>query len=119
MQWELLIPTAECATKVMSELNEDSGTGPDELPALILKRCADVLGKPVALLTLRTIATGEWPNYWKTHWIAPLFKREVVFRSKNYRGVHLTSQLSKVVERLVKPMFEPHLEKETRFGPNQ
>ena len=42
-----------------------------------------------------------------------------VFSSKNYRGVHLTSQISKVAERLIKPMIEPHLERLDTFGINQ
>jgi len=42
----------------MEALNEDSGTGPDELPALILKRCAEALGTPIAMLALQIIATG-------------------------------------------------------------
>ena len=74
LQWELLIPTADQAENVMSNLDGDSGTGPDLLPALILKKCAKVLSKPVAMLFLRIIATGNWPDSWKVHWVALLFK---------------------------------------------
>ena len=103
----------------MNELDVDSGTGPDDLPARILKMCAAQLGRPIAILTTRIIATGVWPESWKLHWVAPLFKRAAVFKSKNYRGVHLTAQISKVVERLLKPMFEPHLERFNLLGDNQ
>ena len=37
----------------------------------------------------------------------------------NYRGIHLTAQLSKVVERMIKRLFEPYLERTIGFGPNQ
>ena len=40
------------AEKVMATLHEDSGTGPDSLPARILKNCSGSLAKPVLLLTL-------------------------------------------------------------------
>ena len=35
------------------------------------------------------------------------------------RGVHLTSQVSKVVERLIKQMMDPYLEKTGAYGENQ
>ena len=37
----------------------------------------------------------------------------------NYRGMHLTAQLFKVVERMVKQIVEPFLEKTLAFGLNQ
>ena len=37
----------------------------------------------------------------------------------NYRGVHLTAQLSKVVERLFKRMLDPYLERTMSYGTNQ
>ena len=37
----------------------------------------------------------------------------------NYRGVHLTWQLSKVIERLFFRLLEPHICKHVRGGPNQ
>jgi len=61
----------------------------------------------------------KWPDCWKEHWLVPLHKRNAVFKSTNYRGVHLTPQLSKVVEKLVKGMMEPHLERVCAFGDNQ
>ena len=102
----------------MNALDTQSGTGPDELPATILKMCCEELKIAIALLTLRIIATGIWPDCWKVHWIAPLYKRAAIFKGKNYRGIHLTAQVSKVVERLIKPMVEPHLEQFDWFGPN-
>ena len=37
----------------------------------------------------------------------------------NYRGVHLTAQLSKVVERLVLSLLQPFIHKNLHTGPNQ
>ena len=60
---------------MLKSLDQDSGTGLDDLPALILKTCAEELARPISLLVLRILATGIWPESWKTHWIAPLFRR--------------------------------------------
>ena len=40
------------AQAVMGKLRDDSGTGPDLLPARILKACSEALAKPVLLLTM-------------------------------------------------------------------
>ena len=111
--------THKDAEDVLSQLREDSGTGPDHLPARILKYCAKELAKPVRMLTLLILATGTWPEMWLQHWVAPLFKRKNVYDPSNYRGIHLTAQLSKVVERLVKALFVPFVTRTIGYGPNQ
>ena len=51
--------------------------------------------------------------------MVPLYKKNNVYQSKNYRGIHLTTQLSKVVERLLITLYVPHLTATLGFGPNQ
>ena len=53
------------------------------------------------------------------HWIHPLHKRKSRADAKNYRGVHLTSQLSKVVERVIGTVFILWAERSVLPGPNQ
>ena len=48
-----------------------------------------------------------------------LYKKKAVFSASNYRGVHLTAQLSKVAERLLLPMLETHISHTVACGPNQ
>ena len=48
----------------------------------------------------------KWPESWEVHWIVRLYKRGAVFRTQNYRGVHLTAQMSKVCERVVKQIID-------------
>jgi len=103
----------------MDKLRDDSGTGPDLLPARILKACSEALAKPVLLLTMCILLTGAWPQLWRQHWVAPLFKRKSIYQPDNYRGIHLTAQLSKVVERLLKQLYDPFLSSISAFGPNQ
>lgn len=103
----------------MEALDEQSGTGPDLLPARILKHCAAQLAYPILQLAMLILDSGEWPECWKDHWIVPLFKRGAVYLSKNYRGVHLTAQLPKVVERLILSLLEPHVTLWNLTGENQ
>ena len=94
-------------TKILKDLDESSGTGPDALPAIILRRCASELSLPIALLARKCLNEGRWPNVWRRHWVHPLHKRKSKAVPQNYRGVHLTAQLSKVVERSVGSIFVP------------
>ena len=105
--------------KLLKGLDEHSGTGPDKLPARILKKCAAELALPVTLLTRKLLAEGRWPQCWRTHWIHAIHKRKSRADAKNYRGVHLTTQLSKVVERAFGSIFIPWAESNELYAPNQ
>ena len=60
-----------------------------------------------------------WPDCWREHWIVAIFKKGAVYKAKNYRGVHLTAQLSKVAERILKNLMLPYINRTVAFGENQ
>ena len=100
-------------------LDESSATGPDLVPSRVLKLMASQLAKPILALVRRIVQTGLWPAIWLRHWIAPLYKKKAVYDGKNYRGVHLTAQLSKVCERTIQVTYVPFLVATVAFGQNQ
>ena len=53
------------------------------------------------------------------YWVVAIYKKRSVYGPKNYRGVHLTAQLAKVIERLLQPVFVPILMSEGSIGKNQ
>ena len=59
--------SAEDATRVLNELREESGTGPDALATRLLKNCSKTLGKPVAELISLLLDAGCLPRLWHTH----------------------------------------------------
>ena len=87
--------------KFLANLKVDKATGPDGLSALCLKKLAKVLSVPLAMLIRRIFNESKWPAQWRLHHIIPLFKRGSAFLPGQYRGIHLTSILSKVVERVI------------------
>ncbi len=105
--------------RILKDLDETSGTGPDLLPARVLKRCHAELALPVTLVTRQLLKEGVWPECWRTHWVQSIYKKDSKAEAKNYRGVHLTAQLSKVVERTVASLLVPWLENNGAFGPHQ
>ena len=105
--------------EILRNLDETSGTGPDLLPARVLKNCAAELALPVTLLARKLLSERCWPMCWRRHWIHGIHKRGPKAQGKNYRGVHLTPQLSKVVERSIGSLLLPWLESTDAYGPNQ
>ena len=97
----------------------NQATGPDLIPTKILKLCAGCLAFPMWLLACTILAFGAWPKSWKEHWITPLYKKKAVSVAGNYRGVHLTAQLSKAAERVICRMVVPYVERTLRYGPAQ
>ena len=107
------------AQTCLQQLDEDSATGPDKIPARVLKRCAVQLAEPVYLLGLAILDSGVWPALWIQHWVAAIYKKKSVFDPKNYRGVHMTAQLAKVIERFLGTIFIERLSAPLIIGPNQ
>ena len=92
-------------------LDEAKATGHDKISALILKRLCDCLAVPFTKVCRRLFKEGCWPSVWKFHLIAPIFKRGAAFKPDNYRGVHLTTILSKVAEKMLGLQLTPFLQK--------
>ena len=102
----------------LKNLDIDSGTGPDNIATYVLKRCKYVLVAPLTKLIRLIFKQERWPESWIIHWIMPLHKRKSIYNPMNYRGIHLTSQISKLSERVLRGLFLPSLER-FAFGPNQ
>ena len=82
--------------KILRDLDEHSGTGPDFLPARILKRCATELALPVNVLAKKLLDESRWPECWRSHWIHALFKRKSrADANKQRRPSHCTTVKSR------------------------
>ena len=104
---------------LLRNLDETSGTRPDLLPARVLKACAAELAIPLTLLTRKLLRDRCWPECWRIHWVHPLYKKGPKSDGSNYRGIHLTAQVSKVVERAVASLILPWLEETGAYGQHQ
>ena len=95
--------------RLLRKLRPDQATGPDGINALFLKKLAPLLSTPLAHLTRRFFHGGIWPDRWRKHHVAPIYKRGSVYQPGQYRGVHLTTALSKAVERAIGQQLIPFL----------
>ena len=113
------VPDTDAAVRVLRALALKSATGPDGISTRLLRECAEELALPVCHILEQIIHAGKWPSLWREHWLVPIHKRKSVFAATNYRGIHLTAQLSKVVERLLQKMYAPFFADTVIYGPNQ
>ena len=107
-----------CTARLFKKLDESKATGEDKISAAILKRLSDCLAVPFTQVCRRLLYEGCWPRVWKTHLIVPIYKKGSAFNPGNYRGVHLTSILSKLAEKIIGHRLVPFLQRNA-FGDNQ
>ena len=103
------LPTIETTEKSLTQLDEESALGPDMLPTRMLKRCAAVIAPLLHALILMILHHGELPEIWMIHWMVPLYKKNSVYDARNYRGIHMTAQLSQAAEWVLATLFVPQL----------
>ena len=74
---------------------------------------------PLWKVATKALQTGRWPKAWLEHWVLPLYKKKAVWSPENYRGVHLTSQVGKAAERLLRTGFTDFFASADCSGENQ
>jgi hypothetical protein len=103
----------------ISEIRSDSASGPDGVPAILLKKCAAELCEPLSLLWSESFLTGVVPAYYKKSFVSPLYKKGDRAKAANYRPVSLTSHVIKVYERVVRKTIVSYLDKNNILCHNQ
>ena len=70
-----LVITVEGVQKLLAGLNPSKASGPDEIPARILKTLHVELAPILTEIYRQSIASGEIPEDWDAAWITPVFKK--------------------------------------------
>jgi hypothetical protein len=87
---------------MLSTLNTRKATGPDGIPAWVLKENADILASSVADIINSSYKEAHLPESWKKADITPIPKQKPVRDvNKHLRPISLTAIVSKVAEELV------------------
>ena len=90
--------TEEEVCVVLKALDEAKATGPDKIPALLLKNCAVNISSSLCQLFNKSLSCGILPSEWKLANISPIPKRNPIHDVTNYRPISLLSLVSKVFE---------------------
>ena len=106
--------------KQMSTLNSKTSAGIDEIPNILLKKLKHVLCEPLSIIFRVSFATGIVPEDWKIAVVTPLPKTQSLEPDiKNYRPISLTSNVCKLMEKVIKTQLVSHLERNDILYENQ
>ena len=103
--------TKERVLKKLKEINPSKSPGNDNLSNTILKETAEELAEQITKIFRKSLDETSLPDDWRMSNITPIFKKDSRKKVDNYRGVHLTAQLCKTMETLIKEDIVEHLQK--------
>ena len=96
--------------KLLEGLNPSKASGPDQVPARVLKECAKPLAPVIADFYQQSIDEARLPDDWKQQYVHPVFKKGSRSDPANYRPVALTCILCKTLEHIIASNLHCHLE---------
>jgi hypothetical protein len=86
-------------SKKLANLIKTKATGPDGIPAWLLKENSDILGAPISDILSSSYQEVSLPQSWKCADIVPIPKQKPVQEvNKDLRPISLTPIISKVAE---------------------
>ena len=78
-----------------------NASGPDNIPARVLKECAESLAPVLTDFFQQSLHESRVPDDWKQQFVHPIFKKGSKSDPANYRPVALTCLLSKMLEHII------------------
>lgn len=76
-------------------------TGPDSIPAFLLKDCAIIFGYPLTLIFNLILKTCQFPDLWKYSKVCPIYKKGNKLDIQNFRPISVICNFCKVLETLL------------------
>ena len=102
--------SSQTVRTALQKLDPTKTPGPDNIHNLTLKKCADSLCNPLALLFNRSLSEGTLPTEWKLAEVTAIYKHKGSRNDPtNYRPISLTSSVCKVMERIINSELLRHL----------
>ena len=97
--------------KLLAGLEPHKTSGPDQLPARLLKGLASELAPIYTLLFQASLDQGIIPDEWKSANVVPIYKKGDRSKPENYRPVSLTSITCKTLEHIVSSTIMKHMDR--------
>ena len=111
--------TYDDITDAIEELSNNSASGPDGIPAILLKKCKSSISIPLYTLYRSCLDKGITPAELKLGNIIPIHKGGHQGLAVNYRPIALTSHIIKVFEKIVRSHLVKFIEDNQLFNSGQ
>ena len=95
----------------IDQLKEFSAPGPDGICNKLLIELKDILALPLSLIFRKSLDESRIPDDWRLSNVTPVYKKGTKADAVNYRPVSLTSNICKLMERVVNVPFSAFLNK--------
>ena len=93
----------------LHNLQPDKATGPDNIPAKVLRECSAELATPLSTLFQLCFNQGVFPSKWKSASVIPIHKRDSKSDPPMYRPISLLCIISKVMEAVINRQLQKYL----------
>ena len=93
----------------LKALEVGKATGPNEIPAKLLKETASVIAPSLCKIFNKSLQLGSLPSDWKLANVVPVHKKGAKDHVENYRPISLLPIVSKVFEHCVLNSIKDHL----------
>ncbi|CAH8587558.1 unnamed protein product, partial [Schistosoma rodhaini] len=93
--------------KCLQSLNSSQCLGPDGIPNLLFKKCADVLCYPLMNIFNRSFSTNVLPKMWRKIKVIPIPKKASGDKNAKLRPIAITSPFLKIMEKLLIQPLQP------------
>ena len=97
--------------KLLTNLKSNKASGPDAIPARILKEAASEIAPSLRIIFHQSWVTGVVPSDWRKANVCAVFKKGDRTDAANYRPVSLTSIPCKIMEHIVLSNIMSHCDK--------
>lgn len=99
----------ELVLTYLNKLKNKTSCGPDEIPAIFLKKMAIFLAEPLSKIFNVSMFSGQVPLKWKDAIVTPVPKGSAAASDvRNYRPISLTSCVCKVMESVIRDRILQH-----------
>ena len=102
--------TVEGVVKLLHSLKPNKASGPDAIPARILKDTAVEIAPILTVIFQQSLDTGTVPYDWTVANISPIYKKGDCSTPSNYRPVSVTSICSKLIEHIIFSQVMDHFD---------
>ena len=106
-------------TEAIDEIDLQSSTSDNDIPAKIIKSCKNSLSKAFTILWKSSFESGSIPQWFKNQTIAPVYKKDSKLIPSNYRPISLTSHVIKIFERVIRKNLVKYLEENQLLSKTQ
>ena len=90
--------------------NRRKASGPDMIPARLLKECSEELSPLLTIIFNKSLWTGTVPDDWKSANVSAIFKKGQHYDPANYHPVSLTCLCCKIFEHVIVNNVLKHLD---------